>query len=164
MNESARDSALAAETFLESLIYLAQHETAEYLERDDIPGLLWHFSKLRDAFHRIEEKFDALKDEVESISTRDIPTLFGNHRVRTINIEGIGRCTINTRWFASMRKGLKPSCLDWLRANKADGLIIETVAAPTLTAFAKQSALDGSPLPDDLFDVGTKLNTSITKV
>jgi hypothetical protein len=42
-------------------------------------------------------------------------------------------------------------------------LIIETVNAQTLGAFAKAETLAGRPLPDHLFKVGTAPFISITK-
>ena len=48
----------------------------------------------------------------------------------------------------------KQAGMDWLRTTGNDGLIIETVNAQTLAAFAKTQALAGSPLPDQVFEVG----------
>ena len=57
----------------------------------------------------------------------------------------------------------KSAGMDWLRVTGNEGLIIETVNAQTLAAFAKTQALAGSPLPDDTFTVGVAPYTSITR-
>ena len=69
--------------------------------------------------------------------------------------------TVNQRWVASMPD--KSTGMDWLRVTGNEGLIIETVNAQTLAAFAKTQALAGSPLPEDVFTVGVAPYTSITK-
>ena len=53
--------------------------------------------------------------------------------------------------------------MDWLRATGNEGIIIETVNAQTLAAFAKTQALAGKPLPDETFTVGVAPYTSITR-
>ena len=69
--------------------------------------------------------------------------------------------TVSYRWFASMVD--KQAGMDWLRESGNGALIIETVAAPTLTAFAKDKAVNGQPLPGNLFTVGSTPYTSIEK-
>ena len=63
-----------------------------------------------------------------------------------------------------MKKGQGRPAWTWLRATgNLRGIIQETVNAMTLAAFAKQSAIDGAPLPEDTFTVGIAPYTSITK-
>jgi hypothetical protein len=57
----------------------------------------------------------------------------------------------------------KTQGMDWLRETGNEGLIIATVNASTLAAFAKTQAIAGDPLPDAVFDVGVAPYTSITK-
>jgi hypothetical protein len=53
---------------------------------------------------------------------------------------------------------------DYLRANGAEGLIIETVNSQTLAAYAKElSTEEGKELPADVFKTGIMTYTSITK-
>jgi hypothetical protein len=87
--------------------------------------------------------------------------MFTNQDVKTIKIDDVGRVTVNQRWVASMPD--KEAGMNWLRVSGNDGLIIETVNAQTLAAFAKTQAIAGSPLPDAVFTVGVAPYTSITK-
>ena len=87
--------------------------------------------------------------------------MFQNQDVKTVKLDEVGRVTVAVRWVASMPD--KTAGMDWLRSTGNEGLIVETVNAMTLAAFAKESALGGTPLPDDLFTVGTSNYTSINK-
>jgi hypothetical protein len=80
--------------------------------------------------------------------------------VKTITLPDIGRVTVNVRWSASMLN--KERGMEWLRETGNDGLIITTVNAQTLSSFAKEMALEGMPLPEELFKVGTAQHISIT--
>ena len=57
----------------------------------------------------------------------------------------------------------RDAAMKWLRDNDAGGLIIETVNASTLASFAKERAMEGKPLPEDTFKVGTAPYTSIRR-
>jgi hypothetical protein len=57
----------------------------------------------------------------------------------------------------------KEEGMNWLRATGNDGLIISTVSAQTLSSFAKDMALNGMPLPEEIFKVGTSQLVSIRK-
>ena len=87
--------------------------------------------------------------------------MFDAQDVKTIKIDDVGRVTVNQKWAASMPD--KSAGMDWLRVTGNEGLIIATVNAQTLAAFAKTQALAGSPLPDDIFTVGVAPFVSITK-
>ena len=109
----------------------------------------------------MKDKLTKLENEVNDLSYNLIPTMFDAQDVKTIKIDDVGRVTVNQRWVASMPD--KQAGMDWLRTTGNDGLIIETVNAQTLAAFAKTQALAGSPLPDEVFEVGVAPYVSITK-
>ena len=158
------DTSLAAQhasTKLDTLINRAHRDTLELVEKGDVPTLVKHFAALRGEYDCLKDKIDKLKVEVDALSYNLIPSMFESQDVKTIKIDGVGRVTVNQRWVASMTD--KTVGMDWLRTTGNDGLIIETVNAQTLAAFAKTQALAGSPLPDDVFTVGVAPYTSITK-
>ena len=136
-------------------------ETAELVEQGDIPTIVRHFSDFRDLTRALQEGVEALNNHTNYLSYEIIPTLFTNANVKSINVVGLGAVTINVRWNATMID--KERGLEWLRDTGNDGLIIQTVAAPTLTAFAKSETLSGRPLPDSIFKVGTAQYVSIRK-
>jgi len=53
--------------------------------------------------------------------------------------------------------------LGWLRGSNNEGMIIETVNAQTLGAFAREEAAAGRNLPEDIFRVSATPYVSITK-
>ena len=158
------DTSLAAQyagTKLNSLINRAHRDTLELVEKADIPTLVKHFAALRTEYRALKDKIEKLESEVNDLSYNLIPTMFNSQQVKTIKIDDVGRITVNQRWVASMPD--KQVGMDWLRTTGNDGLIIETVNSQTLAAFAKTQALAGSPLPDQVFEVGVAPYVSITK-
>ena len=158
------DTQLAAEyarAKLESLCDRAHRDTVELTDKADIPPLVTHYAALRREYDALEARLDQVKAEINDLSQNIIPSVFASQDVQTIKILDVGRVTVNTRWTASMPD--KPLGMQWLKSTGNGGLVIETVNAMTLAAFAKQRALDGEPLPDNLFNIGTAQTTSITK-
>jgi hypothetical protein len=159
------DTRLAAEYAggkLDSLIDRSHRDTLALVEKSDIPSLVKHFASLRTEYDALKNKVDKLKKEVDDLSYNLIPTMFESQHVKTIKIDDVGRVTVNQKWAASMPD--KELGMGWLRGSGNGGIIIETVNAQTLAAFAKAEALAGKPLPESLFTVGIAPFTSITKV
>lgn len=133
----------------------------------DHVAVIKHFADLRAVNETIKISREALVEMEDLLSTNDIPDLFALIRERTgqkppFVIEGIGRVTVSRRFSASMLD--KDAGLNWLRKNGHEGLIQETVNSSTLSAFAKDMQENqGKDLPVEIFKVGTKPYTSITK-
>ena len=115
----------------------------------------------RELYRALDDRLTRLKGHVDELSYNLIPTLFDNAHVKTIKIDDVGRVSINLRWQASMVD--KAAGMDWLRESGNGGLIIDTVNAHTLGAFAGERADKGEPLPGNMFTVTTKQLVSITK-
>lgn len=161
MEYDCRLSAEYASAKLDKLVNRVHRDTLALVEQADIPNLVRHFDAVRTEYRSLKEKIEKLEAEVNLLSYEIIPTMFSSQGVTSIKVEGTGRVTTSVRWNASMPD--KQAGMDWLRSTGNDGLIIETVNAGTLSAFAKSSALEGKPLPSDLFNVGQLTYTSITK-
>jgi hypothetical protein len=146
---------------LDSLLERATRDTTEVVERADIPEAVAYFAELRDTVKELAEKTSALQKHVDELSQQILPTLFTNANVKTIKVNGVGRVSINDRWSATMLN--KERGLGWLRGSGNEGLIIETVNAQTLGAFAKEEVMAGRSLPDNIFRVSATPYTSITK-
>jgi hypothetical protein len=136
-------------------------DTTAVVQTNDIPTIVTHFAYVRDLYRALKKRVSALGEHVNGLSYSTIPTVFTNQNIKTINVVGLGTVTINVRWGATMLN--KEKGLEWLRETGNSGLIIETVAAPTLSSFARDETLAGRPLPEDLFKVGTSQLVSITK-
>jgi hypothetical protein len=146
---------------LETLLAKIEQETQEVVQQADIPDVAIHFSAFRELTRSLKARVAALEKHVDSLSYEIIPTLFTNANVKSINVVGLGTVTVNVRWSASMPD--KEEGMNWLRATGNDGLIISTVSAQTLSSFAKDMALNGMPLPEEIFKVGTSQLVSIRK-
>jgi hypothetical protein len=146
---------------LDSLLERATRDTNEIVERADIPEAVTYFDELRSTVKALAEKMSALQKHVDELSQQLLPTMFQNQNVKTIRVIDVGRVSINDRWSASMLN--KEQGLGWLRGSGNEGLIIETVNAQTLGAFAKDEVMAGRPLPDEIFRVSATPYVSITK-
>lgn len=158
------DTRLAAEYAsgkLDSLISRSRRDTLALVEKNDIPTLVKHFASLRAEYDSLQARLDKVEAEVKDLSHNLIPGMFQSQHVKTINIDDVGRVTVNQRWMATMPD--KELGMGWLRGSGNDGIIIETVNAQTLASFAKQRAIDGEPLPESLFTVSIAPYTSITR-
>lgn len=165
MEYDTRLSAEYAGGKLDKLINRAHRDTLTLVDSGDIPGIVKHFDALRTEYDALDDKVKKLKAEIDDLSYNIIPTMFESQSIdKTTNIVGVGRVTVSVNWRASVRKevGMR-SAMDWLRSTGNEGIIIETVNSATLKAFARTSALEGKPLPDDIFNVSQYNSTSITK-
>lgn len=146
---------------LEAFIQDIERLTESALERNDIPTAVVHYAQVREAVANIRQSMTRLGEHEDMLSYEILPTMFGNQNVKTIRVENVGRVSIIDRWSASMIN--KARALNWLRETGNEGLIIETVNAGTIGAFAKDKARDGEPLPSDIFTVKATPHISIAK-
>jgi hypothetical protein len=136
---------------LDCLLERTARDTAEAIEHGNIQEAVTYFSQLRDTIQGLQIKMSALQSHIDTLSHELMPTMFLNANVKSIKVVDIGTATINDRWSAKMLN--RDACMSWLRGSGNDGLIIQTVNAGTLGAFAKNMATDGKPLPQELFQV-----------
>ena len=160
MNQETKTTAAVIAAELDDLLKSAEADTASIAATNDIPTTAAHFAELKDTVADLSKRMSALKEHVDALNYDILPTMFQNQNVKTINLEGVGRFTVVNRWIATMIDRVKG--MDWLRETGNEGLIIPTVNAQTLAAFAKAEALAGKPLPSDLFKVGSAQHMSVT--
>jgi hypothetical protein len=138
-------------------------DTHVVLAEKDIPAAVAHFAEARAAVKALSAEVTELQKHVDSLSYQALPTMFANAKpaVKSINVDGVGRVTVNDHWSASILN--REAGFDWLRKTGNEGLIIETVNAQTLGAFAKEEVKAKRPLPDDIFKVTARPYISIEK-
>lgn len=145
-------------------------ETNTVVASGDHVEVIKHFDTLRKANDQIKQARELLTELADELSRVNIPDIFAAIKMRTgqkppFVIEGVGRVTVSHRFSCSIITEDKKVGYEWLKDNGHGGLVIETVPAPTLGAFAKSLLEDkGEELPPDIFKVGTSPFTSITKV
>lgn len=159
-------AALSAVTdTLTRLAGMIRAETNEVVATGDPIPIIRHFDALRRSGELIKTCREALKEMEDHLSAVAIPDAMRAKEIKTITIEGFGRCTVSYKFSASILEGQKLVAFDWLRENGHGDLIQETVNSSTLAAFAKDMIQnEGKELPDAIFKVGTNPYTSITKV
>ena len=158
------DTKLAAEYAgqkLDTLLERATRDSGEAIGSNDIPVAVTHYVNLKDIIDGLAAKMAELQKHMQTLSYELLPTMLQNANVKTINVEDVGRVSVIDRWSASMLD--KTRAFEWLRATGNDGLIIETVNASTLGAFARTESEAGKPLPRDIFKAGATPHISITK-
>ena len=161
MNKDTTNAACRALKALDNFLACALVDTEAVAGTNDVPQTAQHFAEFRRTVGDITRQVAALEGHVRTLSYELLPTMMTNQDIKSIHVLGLGTVTVNVRWTATMPD--KEVGMKWLRATGNEGLIIETVNAPTLTVFAKDMALNGMPLPSDIFKVGTAQHISITK-
>jgi hypothetical protein len=162
MRESTKEelaNLLAAARHLQNEV---ENDTREVLTRADTLEMVQHFVDLRDINEDIKIVRKSLELIEDRLSHSEIPDQFKRTRTTTTTFEGIGRVSIGHKWGCSIID--KAVGFNWLRENGHGGLIIETVNASTLAAFAKNlQETEGKALPQDKFKTSINPYTSITK-
>lgn len=144
---------------LDELVAAIQKETSEVIATGELVDVIIHFHAFREAVRELKARTGALQNHVDKLSEELLPTMMFNQKTKSIKVENVGNVVVNNRWSASMLN--KAKAFDWLRQTGNQGLIIETVAAPTLGAFGKSMALVGTPLPPEIFKVSASPYISI---
>ena len=161
MKEEIKVIGDCAVTRLDKLLVEIEADTAQIVQTNDLPTTVTHYAYARELFDSLKARINAIGKHVDSLSYETLPTMMTNQNVKTISLPDIGRVTVVARWSASMTN--KEKGMEWLRETGNDGLIISTVNAQTLGAFAKAETLAGRPLPEEIFKVGAAPYISITK-
>ena len=105
---------------------------------------------------RFGELHKRMKEEI-------VPKKFTEQGVSSMTVNGY-RFTVSASSRTSIQKDKKDAAYDWLRDNGLEDLITETVNSSTLSATARDLMSEGVDLPDDVFNIYSFDNTSITKV
>ena len=154
-----------AVTALQEAAKRVTEETTDTIGHGDLVELIKHYAELREVNDTIERAFKTLHDLKDHLSHFDVPDAFRREGIKTINVIDVGRVTVSYKWGCSIVDGKKPEGFEWLRETGNGGIIIETVNAQTLAAFAKNEVETyGRELPTDLFSTSLNPYTSITKV
>ena len=148
----------------------AINQTALDAEKDmenilmcDVPTVV---SLLQDIRH-VDENLKYLKSRCGELHKRMkeeiVPKKFTEQGVSSMTVNGY-RFTVSAQSRTTIQKDRKDEAYEWLRNNGLEDLITETVNSSTLSATAKSLMSEGIDLPDDVFNIYSYENTSMTKV
>lgn len=153
-----------ASSLLVELELVAQEiiaETHQAIVEGDLVALCRHYAAVDAFVADFKATRKPIEDARELLSYDQIPEAFFKAGVQPpLKVDGVGTVTVARRWAASMAD--KDQGFAWLRSNGASGLIIETVSAQTLAAFAKERAFEGKDLPEEIFTVSQNPYTRIS--
>lgn len=130
------------------------------------------FRAIRDVVEYMDEANKYLAAVGEDLKKKYLPEAYENEDISTLTgIEG-DRVTVSQKVYASVIAEKRPQAYDWLRSQKdADGndrhfgdIIVETINASTLSAFAKKLLEEENlELPEEFFRVHSEGAASLTR-
>ena len=149
---------------LERVMAGATERFSEAENRADVVEMAKAFVDTKLLLDALEAQVKEFKSQLfEGVRTQRVPQMLEAAGVSNIPLEHYGyRVGVTTRLYASMvdPDGGKA----WLKSNGLGDIVLETVNAQTLAKTAKELAEIGRELPDDLFNVHYRDNTSMTRI
>lgn len=120
------------------------------------------------AMHRLNMKLDEFGKRWEQhwkdYKTEVIPNVLDEAGLTNVPLAEGFRVGTSTKTFAGIREGKKDDGLEWLRKNGLGDLIYETYNSQALSsAVAYMIEEENKTPPDDLFNVASVNNTSVTR-
>ncbi len=118
------------------------------------------FRKVFDYLDDVRDKWASVKDQ---FSKEILPKVFEDSNIdSSISLKSGYRVGISYKLLASIKD--KIAGYQWLRDNGLGDIVTETVNASTLSSVAKTLAAENKSMPDDIFNVVTQANTSMTAI
>ena len=112
----------------------------------------------------LENELSDINKELDLIRTKKIPELMETMELRNVTIEGLGRVQLTADMYVSTREGQKAAAMTWLNDCGYSNMITETYNASSLKALIRRMMVQGTEIPDDIFNVHPFVRASITKV
>jgi hypothetical protein len=148
----------ALETARASLF--AEAESA--ISVNEAPDLVRFYADMREELESMASTISELNKLDKDLSYTRVPACFDAHGIQNIRIPGYGLVGLNRRWSCSILD--KPKGYKYLRDNGQGGMIIETVNALSLGAWAREEVEDkGIEPPDDVFKTSVARYVSLTR-
>tara|TARA_R110002110_G_scaffold142015_8_gene330132 strand:+ start:3292 stop:3780 length:489 start_codon:yes stop_codon:yes gene_type:complete len=162
MTKDNMDKFMTAIQTINELAISAEGEMEAILSADT-PTVLSLLSEVR----QYDDNLKYLKKRTAEIHKRMkeeiVPQKFTEQGISSITVDGY-RFTVSSQARTTIQKDMKDEAYDWLRDNGLGDLVTETVNSSTLSATAKSLMSEGVDLPDDIFNIYSFENTSVTKV
>lgn len=116
-----------------------------------ITAAIARLNEVQNELAELDELRKPLQQEYDKLRLETIPGLMGDEGVTSINVAGIGRCTLTGDLYVSAPD--KTAMHAWLEDNGHGSLIVETVNAQSLKAFIKEQIKAGTELPETVFKI-----------
>ena len=150
----------AAKNAIQTAKALLQAEVQASIERDDPSDLVRTYADLCEEGDAFRDSIADLSKLERDLSYSKIPEVFDAHGIQNVRVVGYGLISLVRKWSCSMLN--KEAGFAYLREHGQGGMIIETVPAPTLGAWAgAQIRETGVEPPDDIFKTTVARHVSL---
>ena len=110
------------------------------------------------------KRLAALSKLEQNLSYEQIPLAFDRAGIQNVRVTGYGLVGLTRRWSCSFLEGKKDEGFAYLRNAGQGGMIIETVPAPTLGAWAHAVTDETGKEPNpDIFKTSIARSVSLTR-
>lgn len=133
------------------------------MSMDDLRTHCARMKELQARKDQLEADLSDVNKELDVIRTKKIPELMESMELRNVTIEGLGRVQLAADIYASTREGQKEAAMTWLRDCGYEGMITETYNASSLKALFRRLMVEGTDIPEDIFNVTPFVRASIVK-
>jgi hypothetical protein len=141
----------------------AYAEWQEFYKEYGTIELVRAMNKIREQKDALELELKETNREFEFLSKVKIPEAFENDKIKNLSVEDIGRISLRTDIYASIKAGHKEEALRWLSDIGSENLIQPTVNSSTLKAFLKGRIRNGEDTPEEFFNITPYQQAVITK-
>ena len=139
-------------------------ETKEAVSSDDPPNLVRYYADMREQGELMREAVAFVSKLEQNLSYEQIPLAFDRAGIQSVRVVGYGLVGLTRRWSCSFLEGKKDEGFAWLREHGQGGMIIETVPAPTLGAWAHAVEVEtGKEPPTDIFKTSSARSVSLRR-
>ena len=143
---------------------LLDNEAKEAISLDNPPELVRTYADLREQSEEMRTAVAFLSRLERSLSYEQIPLAFDRAGIQNVRVVGYGLVSLIRKWSCSILEGKKEDAFDYLRNAGQGGMIIETVPAPTLGAWAHAVTDETGKEPNpDIFKTSIARSVSLTR-
>ena len=141
---------------------LLDRDVKEVITSENPADIVRYYADLREQAETMREQTAVVAALEQNLSYNDIPRAFDVAGVSSVKVPGYGLVTLKRRWNCSMIDKMR--AFAYLRMHDQGGMIIETVPAPTLGAWARSETEEkGREPPDDIFKTSINRFVSLTR-
>jgi hypothetical protein len=158
---AACDAALSAIAKASALL---DGEAKDAISSNDPVELVRTYADLREEADEMREAVAFLSKLEQILSYEQIPLAFDRAGIRNVRVTGYGLVGLTHRWSCSFLEGKKEDGFTYLRDAGQGGMIIQTVPAPTLGAWAHAVTDEtGIEPPTDIFKTSIARSVSLRR-
>jgi hypothetical protein len=139
-------------------------EAKDVISSNDPAEFVRFYADMREQAESLRESVAVFSKLEQNFSYEQIPLSFDRAGIQNVRVTGYGLVGLTRRWSCSFLDGKKEEGFAYLRDHGQGGMIIETVPAPTLGAWAHAVTDEtGIEPPDDIFKTSVARSVSLRR-